>query len=248
MIFRRASGGMTLCFAPAWKEPTETTAGSNGSFSRETSAWSATTVRAAMRTGSTVRCGIAPCPPLPWIVRSTESTEAKAGPGVTPTEPDGSSGVTWSARAKAGRGNRVKSPSFSIFAAPAPFSSAGCPTITSVPRQLPFARARSVAAPVQAVMWRSWPQACMTGIGEPSSPFPVARLANGSPVRSSTGRASRSVRSITTGPSPFRRTPTIPAPPTPSVTSNPRARRRPASFAAVAVSCIESSGEAWSSR
>ena len=190
-----------------------------------------TTVRAPMRIGSIVRCGIAPWPPLPWIVTSTESTDAKAGPGVTPTCPAGRSGVTWRATAKEGRGKRVKRPSFSIVSAPAPFSSAGWPTRTSVPRQLPFARARSVAAPVQAVMWRSCPQACITGIGCPWSSLPIARLAYGRPVFSSTGRASRSVRSITTGPSPFARTPTTPVPPTFSVTSNPSARRRAASLA-----------------
>jgi hypothetical protein len=64
-----------------------------------------------------------------------------------------------------------------MAAAPVPISSAGWPTMTSVPRQRSFARASSVAAPTQEDMWTSWPQACMTEIGAPSSAGTVTALA-----------------------------------------------------------------------
>src|SRR5206468_2837017 len=51
-----------------------------------------------------------------------------------------------------------------------------------------------------------------------------------------------SVRSITVGPAPFFKIATTPVPPTCSVTVKPRSRRCPASFAAVWISCDESSG------
>ena len=72
---------MMLYFVPPWIEPTVTTAGSSGSFSRDTSVWIASTVRAAITTGSTVLSGAAPWPPRPKMVRSTESTLAIAYPG-----------------------------------------------------------------------------------------------------------------------------------------------------------------------
>jgi len=97
-------------------------------------------------------------------------------------------------------------------------------------------------------MCTSWPQACITGTARPSASRPVAALAHGSPVSSRTGRASRSVRSITTGPGPLRSTPTTPWPPTPVVTAAPVAESSAAIRAAVRASCRDSSGAAWSSR
>ena len=43
------SSGTMLYFVPPWMEPTVRTAGSSGSFSRETSVCQASTVRAAMK-------------------------------------------------------------------------------------------------------------------------------------------------------------------------------------------------------
>ena len=51
------SSGMMLCLVPPWMEPTVTTAGSSGGFSRLTSVCSERMVRAASTMGSTVVCG-----------------------------------------------------------------------------------------------------------------------------------------------------------------------------------------------
>jgi hypothetical protein len=64
-----------------------------------------------------------------------------------------------------------------MAAAPEPLSSAGCPTKTRVPFHEPRLLESSVAAATQALMWTSWPQACITGTGFPASSFPVALLA-----------------------------------------------------------------------
>ncbi len=57
-----------------------------------------------------------------------------------------------------------------------------------------------------------------------------------------------SARSSTVAPSPLRRTPTTPVPPTPSCTSNPALRSRPATRPAVRCSWCDSSGCWWTSR
>jgi len=69
---------MMLYLDPPWIEPTVRTAGSSGSFSREISVCQASTVRAAITTGSTVASGCAPWPPFPYSHTSTESTLASA--------------------------------------------------------------------------------------------------------------------------------------------------------------------------
>ena len=73
----------------------------------------------------------------------------------------------------------------------------------------------------------------MTGVDCPAAFLTTTVLAKGSPVFSSTGSASSSVRSITVGPVPFRSTATMPVLPTPVVTSNPNAFTRAASLALV---------------
>ena len=88
----------------------------------------------------------------------------------------------------------------------------------------------------------SCPQACMTGKLSPCSFFITFRLANSSPVTSDMGRASISVRSINTGPSPFLNTPTTPNPATPVVVSNPSSLSSEAILAEVSRSIPESSG------
>jgi hypothetical protein len=113
-------------------------------------------------------------------------------------------------------------------------------TWAEVPDQVPGARASKAAAPSRQVACMSWPQACMTGTSSPSWPAARTVLAYGGPVSSSTGSASKSARSITTGPSPLRSNPTTPVPPICSVTSKPRGR----SAAAIrwAVRCSRSEG------
>ena len=199
-------------------------------------------MRAAITTGSTVLSGAAPWPPRPKMVRSTESTLAIAYPGIQATFPAGRSELSWTATEKSGFGNRLNRPSAIIARAPCTVSSAGWPIISTVPRQRSFIRARSVAAPVQPAMCTSCPQACITGTVCPAGLTPVAVLAYGNPVFSSTGSASSSVRRSTVGPFPLRSTPTTPVPPTPVVTSYPSLRSSSAMRADVRCSFNDSSG------
>lgn len=73
--FNSAEPGITLGALPALIAPTVTTAMSFGSTSRETSVWKARMRCAHTITGSTVVCGIAPCPPLPSMVTMAVSDE-----------------------------------------------------------------------------------------------------------------------------------------------------------------------------
>ena len=59
---------------------------------------------------------------------------------------------------------------------------------------------------------------------------------------SSIGSASMSARSSTVAPSPLRKSPTTPVPPTPSVTSYPCWRSQSAAMPAVRCSCIDEFG------
>ncbi len=59
-------------------------------------------------------------------------------------------------------------------------------------------------------MCRSWPQACITDTSCPAAFFIRTVLAYGSPVFSSTGSASISVRTSSVGPAPFFNSPTMP--------------------------------------
>jgi hypothetical protein len=108
---------------------------------------------------------------------STESTLAKEKPGTYSTFPAAAEALSWIAIAKSGLGNFVKSPSSIISRAPPPASSAGWPTMTSVPAQWLFPRERSVAAPTHDAMWMSCPQACMTCTVSPRSSVVVTLLA-----------------------------------------------------------------------
>ena len=105
MICSFASSGMMFDLVPAWKEPTVTTAGSSGFNSREMMVCSRSTVLAAMTMGSIEACGLAPCDPRPWMVTSTVSTLAKAGPGTMAMLPLAMSGVSWRPTAKSGLGH-----------------------------------------------------------------------------------------------------------------------------------------------
>mmetsp|Transcript_12439 Transcript_12439/g.22268 ORF Transcript_12439/g.22268 Transcript_12439/m.22268 type:complete len:208 (-) Transcript_12439:808-1431(-) len=60
--------GITLAApGPVLKRATVTTAPFRGDVSRETRVWAAITKAAPATTGSAARCGMAPCPPRPWI-------------------------------------------------------------------------------------------------------------------------------------------------------------------------------------
>src|SRR4051794_12861387 len=111
-----------------------------------------------------------------------------------------------------------------------------------VPDQLLESSDKAALAPSRQVTCTSCPQACMTGTSVPPSVTARATLAYANPVFSSTGRASMSARSRTTGPAPLRSRPTTPVPPTPTVTSKPDAESCAATSAAVRVSRNPSSG------
>ncbi|MNT51465.1 hypothetical protein D3C72_1884310 [compost metagenome] len=70
------SGTMLAC-VPPWMLPTVMTTGSIGLFSRETRVCNASTMRAAMTTGSRVSCGAAPWPPWPYTVMLMVSAAAR---------------------------------------------------------------------------------------------------------------------------------------------------------------------------
>lgn len=127
-----ASSGMMLLFEPARMLPTVSTAGSVGAISRATTVCSRTTMSAARTTGSTVFCGIDPCPPRPYTVMRTLSALESTGPGRVSTVPAGP-GSTCCASATSGFGRRSASPSSSIPRAPSPVSSAGWNSATTVP-------------------------------------------------------------------------------------------------------------------
>ena len=107
--------------------------------------------------------------------------------------------------------------------APAPTSSAGWPMNTSVPLQRSFRPTSTRAVPIQTG------HVNVMAAGVHDADFLIALVAHadlagvGQAVRSVTGRASMSVRTSTVGPGPFLKTPTMPWPPTFSVTSKPRA-------------------------
>ncbi len=78
---------MTLPCVPPWIEPTVITTGSIGLFSRETTVCSASTMREARTTGSTVLCGIAACPPRPKTVIVTASDIDRKAAGMIADRP-----------------------------------------------------------------------------------------------------------------------------------------------------------------
>ncbi len=83
--------------------------------------------------------------------------------------------------------------------APAPYSSAGWMSTTRVPDHSARVSTSFSTAPIIAVTCMSWPQACITGTVVPAGSTPFAVLAYARPVCSSTGSASMSARTHTTG-------------------------------------------------
>ena len=87
------------------------------------------------------------------------------------------SGVTCWPSTTSGRGNRSSTPSAIIACDPAPYSSAGWKTATTVPdHSSVVARSRSIA-PSRQVTCMSWPHACITGTSVPAGSVPRAVLA-----------------------------------------------------------------------
>ncbi|MNR06692.1 hypothetical protein D3C85_1227730 [compost metagenome] len=84
-----ALSAITLEALPALTAPTVITLISCGDTLRETMVCKAMMMLAQTTTGSTVRWGIAPWPPLPWIVTLTWSAEAMNGPARNPSLPVG---------------------------------------------------------------------------------------------------------------------------------------------------------------
>ncbi|GAA3336403.1 hypothetical protein GCM10020358_08440 [Amorphoplanes nipponensis] len=196
---------------PATLLPTVTTANSPGAVSRATMVCSRSTTAAASTTGSTPRCGIAPCEPWPNTVILMLSPADRTGPGRQPRTPASWVSTCW-AKATSGRGIRLVSPSSSMACAPAAVSSAGWKSAMNVPRQAARSPLSSAAAPSRQVMWTSCPQACETPTVAPDSSTAVTFDAYGSAVSSVTGRASMSARTSTVRPPPLVRTPTTPPP------------------------------------
>ena len=202
---------MTLLLVPAMLLPTVTTANSPGFVSRATIVCRRKTMEAASTTGSTPRCGMEPCEPLPKTVTRMLSPADMTGPTVVPTVPV-SRPRTCCAKATSGRGIRSARPSASIPLAPDAVSSAGWKSATTVPLQTFRRCASSSAAPRREVTWTSCPHACETPTVAPLSSVAVCVDAYGTPLSSVTGKASMSARHRTVCPGPFASTPTTPPP------------------------------------
>ena len=94
----------------------------------------------------------------------------------TPIVPAGN-GVTCWPSTTSGRGYRSSTPSAIIAFAPAPYSSAGWKTTTTVPTHSLLVATSRRRAPSIALTCMSWPQACMTGTSVPCGSVPRAVLA-----------------------------------------------------------------------
>ncbi|GEM26698.1 hypothetical protein NS2_49370 [Nocardia seriolae NBRC 15557] len=144
---------------PACSAPAVRTGDAAVAVWRAVSACRRTTSEAAMSSGSMVVWGWEAWPPLPRKVTRTESEAAMRVPGLLRMMPAGS-GLTCCPSTMRGCGNRSSRPSLIMLCAPAPVSSAGWNSATTVPGT-GFA-ASSAQAPSSAVTWTSWPHACMT--------------------------------------------------------------------------------------
>src|SRR4051812_16813521 len=128
--------------------------------------------------------------------------------------------------------------SMAIRAPPGMISSAGWKISRTRPGSRSATPARARPAPSRAAACTSWPHACAT---------PWTVLAQGSSVWSSTGRASRSARSATSGPSPEPMSTIRPLRGS-GVGTRPSWSSRLAMTEVVRSSAQESSGWAWRSR
>ena len=114
--------------------------------------------------------------------RALAEADAADVEGRVAVQPEDPVDVVEGARARSARARRRASP-------PRPAGRAAGPGRGSSPCS--WTRPSATAAPTRAAVCTSWPQAWVT---------PSTVLAQGSPVRSGTGSASRSARSATTGP------------------------------------------------
>ena len=230
--------GTTLVASPVWIIVTEITPVSMGRLLRLMMVWKACTIWQAAGTGSTPRCGIAACEPLPRSVILNSLLEAKHGPARTAKCPWGRPGQLWKPK-MASTGKRSNRPSLIISRAPPPPSSAGWKTSTTLPSKC-RCWARWCAAASKVAVCPSCPQACI---------LPACRLACANAFFSWMGKASMSARKATARADvPWRITPTTPVPPSPRCTSIPHSPRRAATRSAVRCSSKQSSGWACKSR
>jgi hypothetical protein len=86
--------GIILKASPASILVTLQTPLSSGLIVRDTIVCRFITMAEAVTMGSTVKCGIAACPPTPEMTISNLSHAAKRGPGLDAIDPDGKVGQT----------------------------------------------------------------------------------------------------------------------------------------------------------
>jgi hypothetical protein len=98
---------MMLFFTPPRIVPTLITAPCSGLIERPTMDCSETTIWLATSTGSTPRCGAAPCVPTPRTWIDTESALDETICSGTSIRPASISAATWKASAMSGLGKRV---------------------------------------------------------------------------------------------------------------------------------------------
>lgn len=103
-----------------------------------------------------------PWDPLPWTVTRTLAVVDSTGPAAVATSPAAGAARTCWPSATSGLGIASASPSSTMAWAPWAVSSPGWKRATYVPLHASVVSARTAAAPSPAVMWRSWPQACIT--------------------------------------------------------------------------------------
>ena len=138
--------GITLkAFEDVSNEVTETTIWSMGSAFRLTMDCNAITMCDPTIVGSTVICGLAACPPSPFIVISKKSDAAKNGPALIANLPISKSGQLCMPYTSCMPKRSIK-PSSHISRPPPPPSSAGWKMTTAVPSKLRVS-ARYLAAP-----------------------------------------------------------------------------------------------------
>ena len=111
--------GTTLVASPVWIIVTEITPVSSGRLLRVMMVWKACTIWQATGTGSTPRCGIAACEPLPWIVMRNSLLLANTGPVFSANWPTFSPGQLCAPNT-ASIGKRSNRPSLIIPRAPPP--------------------------------------------------------------------------------------------------------------------------------
>jgi hypothetical protein len=170
-------------------------------------------------------CGMAAWPPRP-LMRTDHAVEAaKSVPARDASVPVScpAYGHTCSANMAC---VALATPASSIAAAPAPPSSAGWKTSSTVPggKSCCFS---SRAAPINIAMWASWPHAC-----ERSVPSPGAQGGRGLFHSSRSGSASMSARSAMYG-APCPSVATMPVPARPAVKGMPSSRSASCSRCAV---------------